>query len=420
MKTKKLIGLLLGIVTAFHSCSAEDQLNFTDVIAFEPLQQEKLIADGISTLPIKVKIKDGADPDKRNVIFTTDLGVFTNNATTITLVADVNNTATAYLKSSAQGTATIKAAVSTFSITTSISCIYSNLLSFTNTASENLSADNYSLLNITAHINPSTDSDKRLVVFTTDLGTFTNNTNTISIAADAEGNAITYLKGSTVGTASVKIANQNQSASKNVVFTAPDADKIFTFGIINDNIPADGVSFIIVPVQVNTNVPAANRSVNFTTDLGAFTTGTTAIPADPSGRLAAYLKSSVTGSAHIAAASNSITRYLTVNFIPAVPDFLLLAANGTLENGSNHNLTILISSKRSIGIPTPGFGFVYRAADSSGNSIGTFTNGNLTNQTGEASVVYTAGNTSYTGNVTITVSLKDHPEIAANVNLLIN
>ena len=49
MKTKKLIGLLLGIVTAFHSCSAEDQLNFTDVIAFEPLQQENLIADGVST-----------------------------------------------------------------------------------------------------------------------------------------------------------------------------------------------------------------------------------------------------------------------------------------------------------------------------------------------------------------------------------
>ncbi|MCC9070755.1 hypothetical protein LNQ49_03955 [Flavobacterium sp. F-65] len=420
MKTKKIIGLILGIVIAFNSCSAEDQLDFTDVIKFEHLEQENLIADGVATLPITVKIKDGADPDKRTVIFTTDLGVFTNNATTITLVADANNTATAYLKSAAQGTATIKANVSTFNITKTIICTYSNTLTFTNAANENLIADNYSALNITGHINPATESDKRLIVFTTDLGTFTNNTNTISIAADSNGNASTYLKGNIVGGATVKIANQNQSVTKNVIFTSPDANTIFTFGIVNHNIPVDGVSFIKIPIQVNTNLPVGNRSVAFTTDFGSFTTGNATIPADPSGNLAAYLKSSVAGSAHIAATCNSITRYLTVNFVPAIPDFILLSANGTLENGSNHNLSILISAKRNIGIPTPGFGFVYSAIDSNGSSIGSFTNGSLSNQTGEAAVVYTAGNTSYTGNVTIIVALKDHPHISTSVNVLIN
>jgi hypothetical protein len=335
-------------------------------------------------------------------------------------VANTDNEAIAYLKSTSQGTATIKAAISTFSITKTVVCTYSNLLSFANAASENLVADNYSLLNITAHINPATDADKRVIVFTTDFGVFANNSSTISIAADSNGNATTYLKSNTIGTATVTITNQNQSATKNVVFTAPDANNIFTFGVISDNIPADGVSLITLPVMVNTNIPVANRSVTFTTDLGTFTTGTAAIPADPAGNVTAYLKSSVAGPAHIAATCNSITRYITVNFVPAIPDFLLLSANSTLTHGSANNMTIAIAARRNTGTPTPAFAFVYNAVDEDGNTIGSFTNGTLSNQTGDATVVYSAGNTTYQGNITITVALEDYPNISQSINVLIN
>ncbi len=423
MKTKSLIGLILCIALTYNSCAPEDQVNFTDVIKFEHPEQETLIADGVATLPIAITIKDGADPDKRTVTFTTDAGVFTNNANTISIVAGTDNMATAYLKSTSQGTATIKAAVSTFSITKTVLCTYSNVLSFVNAANEDLAADNYSLLNITGHINPATDADKRIIVFTTDLGTFVNNSNTISIAADPNGNASTYLKGNTVGTATVKIANQNQSVTKNVVFTAPDANTIFTLGTITDNIPADGVSQMVLPAHVNTNIPVANRTVTFTTDSGSFTNGTATavIAADPSGDLTAYLKSSSVGPAHISATSNSVTRYHTVNFVPAIPDFLLLTANSTLTHGSANSMTISIKAKRNTGTPTSGFAFTYGVIDQDGNSIGTFTNGTLSDQAGDATVVYTAGNAAEAGDViTITIALADHPNISKSINVLIN
>ncbi|MDB5137103.1 MAG: hypothetical protein JWP37_3706, partial [Mucilaginibacter sp.] len=133
-------------------------------------------------------------------------------------------------------------------------------------------------------------------------------------------------------------------------------NNIFTFGTIIDNIPADGVSLITIPAQVNTSLPAASQSVTFTTDAGSFTNGSAAIPADPSGNLKAYLKSSVVGPAHVSATCSSITRTVTVNFVSAVPDYLLLTGNGTVTNGSANTLTISIAAKRNIGtrINVPG------------------------------------------------------------------
>ncbi|MDB5137102.1 MAG: hypothetical protein JWP37_3705 [Mucilaginibacter sp.] len=148
---------MLWMALALNACKPEDQVNFTGVITFDHPDQETLVADGVTTLPIPVKIESGADPDKRTVTFTTDLGTFTNNTNTITIVAGTDNKATAYLKSVAQGTATIKATVSTFSITKTVLCTFSNVLFFANAATETLTADNYSLLKITGHINPGTD-----------------------------------------------------------------------------------------------------------------------------------------------------------------------------------------------------------------------------------------------------------------------
>ena len=411
--------MILGII-AFSSCKVDDPIDYSKVIVFSTPGEESIVADNISSLLITAHIDPKSDLDKKTIVFTTEVGTFTNNTATISVVADKDGNASTFLKSGATGRTIVKA--STQSIVASKTVLFTPFsgISFDDATPASLAADNVSLLKITAQINPNNDADKRTVVFTTDLGTFSNNAQSVSLIADANGKAVTYLKGTAAGTAMIKIVNQTYSANRVVNFTVANPDNIFKTATIIDNVAADGFSTILITASINKNF-AAPQTMVFTTDVGTFSNGqkTINITADPEGNINAYLKSDAATAAHVSLSFGGINRNYTLNFVRAIPDYMLLTSANSLIAGIGNFVPITASLKRNIGKPGADFTFEYSATDANGNPLGLFTNGKSSDASGEATVNYSAGNTTYKGPVKITISLKQQPLVKASVDIVI-
>jgi len=403
--------------------SATAQVNFTYPvgIAFENQTIESLAADNSTTLKITALIDPLTAVDKKEVVFTTDIGTFGNGQATITVPA-VEGKATAYLKAGTTGTASVKATNLSFSAVKTVTLTSSGAVTFEIPGVENLSADGFSLLKITVRTDPNVEPAKRFITIKTDLGTFSNNDKTISLPIDAAGNATTYLKGSVSGTAILVATGPSAlTANKSVFFVQPAADDIFKIDAFTDNIPADGVSTIAIPVSMNKSLAAGDKKITFTSTAGSFQVPSPVmISADSDGKLTGFLKSSVPGPVYLTLSAVGITRNLTVNFAKANPDFLLLSGNASLAHGITNTTSLTINLKRNTGTPSADFLFDYRAVDASGNVIGIFSNGTSSNTAGVATVSYTVGETDYRGVVTITVSLKSNSAIKAVHQLVIN
>ncbi|WP_442587442.1 hypothetical protein ACSBL2_15465 [Pedobacter sp. AW31-3R] len=402
--------------------SATVQVNFTypSGISFENPAIESLVADNNATLKITALIDPLTPTDKRDVVFTTDNGTFSNNANTISVVA-IEGKAEAYLKASATGTANVKAVNLDATAIKMVTLTSSGAINFENAAIENLVADGFSLLKISAHIDPNVDPSKRFISFKTDMGTFSNNEKVVSLPIDVAGNAFTHLKGIAVGTATIVATGSSaMTANKTVIFTQPAADDIFKIDSFTDNIASDGISTIAIPVSMNKNLAIADKKVTFTSTGGSFQIpNPVTISADSDGKLTGYLKHNTPGPVYVSVTAGSITRNLTVNFAKANPDFMLLTGNASLSHGLNNTLVLSIDLKRSVGNPNADFLFNYEAIDASGNVIGVFSNGSASNASGAATVSFTAGETNYRGIVLITVSLKSNPAIKATHQVVI-
>lgn len=409
-----------AVVSTF---SATAQVNFTYAvgIAFENQTIESLAADNSATLKITALIDPLTAVDKREVTFTTDIGTFGNGQSTITVVA-VEGKAAVYLKSVITGTASVKATNLSFSAVKTVTLTSSGAVAFEIPGAENLPADGFSLLKITAHTDPNVEPAKRFITIKTDLGTFSNNDKTISLPIDVTGNVTTYIKGNMTGTATlVATGPSTLTANKNVFFVQPAADDIFKIDAFTDNIPSDGVSTMAIPVSMNKSLAAVDKKITFTSTAGSFQVPSpVVIGADSDGKLTGFLKASTPGPVYLTLSAMGITRNLTVNFTKAGPDFLLLSGNASLAHGITNATTLTINLRRNTGTPNADFLFDYKAVDASNNVIGIFSNGTSSNTAGTATVSYTAGETDYRGLVTITVSLKSNPAIKAVHQLVIN
>jgi len=402
--------------------SVQANFSYANGISFENSTIESLVADNISVLKLTAQIDPSTPVGKRDVVFVTDLGSFTNNAASITVEASADGKASAYFKSGSVGQANIKATNQGLNALKMVNLSSSGAVNLVNAATENLVADGYTLLKLTAHIDPNVEPSKRNITFKTDLGSFTNNEKTVIVPIDMAGNANAYIKGDVVGTATITVTGSSTlTATKVVVFTQPTADQIFKIETVTDNVASDGVSTIMIPVLMNKDLPALAKKVTFSANVGTFQVASPAvISADADGKLTGYLKHTVPGPVYVSLSAGGVTRNLTVNFVKANPDFILLTGNVSLAHGLNNSLSLAISLKRSIGNPNADFLFDYKATDDSGAEIGIFSNGSASNASGGATVSFTAGETTYRGNVLITVSLRSNPAIKASHNLIIN
>lgn len=141
--------------------------------------------------------------------------------------------------------------------------------------------------------------------------------------------------------------------------TPVELDKVFHFaGAGATTLYADGVSSIIVEVQLDGRTDSSIKEVKFVTTLGTFPGGSqteTALISSEK-RAVIVLKAGRTiGTAHITAsvASLSITR--DIEFVVARPDALLLSLSEyTVDSGSTNAVMASVQLYRDIGTPTSG------------------------------------------------------------------
>ncbi len=275
---KSLTILVLAVYCMLQYGCEEDEIAPTDIIKFEISGEENLVADNYTTLKLRVIIPADADVTHRSIKFKTDIGNFSNEANEITIEANPQGNADAYLHSSKPGRATIVATVSTYSANKNVNLTavdISKLIRFDNFDNTPLVADNMTERLVKVVIDKNTPSDKRNVTFVTDLGSFTNDATTINILANADGIAQTFIKSEKPGKAKIKATVNSIESEISLQLVAPDPDQIIRFAEgLTTNSMADGISTLEIRALINSNTAAAQRKVTFTTDQGSFGNGT--------------------------------------------------------------------------------------------------------------------------------------------------
>ncbi|QTE36494.1 hypothetical protein J3L18_25705 [Mucilaginibacter gossypii] len=180
-----------------------------------------------------------------------------------------------------------------------------------------------------------------------------SNSATITVSADASGNATASIKSALTGTATIKAAVATKyTAVKTVNFTTPAADNIFTVAAFTDNVAADGTTTMVLTAAINKSLPTSAQSVVFTADNGATfsnNTPTITVSADGSGNAIAYLKKATEGPVHVTMADLGVTRNLTVTFVAPNADNVFTIApftDNTIADGvSTMTLTAAVNKK---------------------------------------------------------------------------
>jgi hypothetical protein len=424
MKIAAIPGLLVAGILMLVSCK-QTQPDWSSAIVFTPPGPDTVVADGYDSVRVTAHINPNSDPDKRAITFTTDYGTFTSGTASITINADQNGNAATLVKSAVVGIATVRATVETTYIaskTVDFIAPPPSKVFTVNPVAASTPADGVTTVMISAVVNKNLLITTQSVVFTADGGTFGNGTATVTLTADSTGRVAAYLKNTVVGPVHVLLTNNGVTQVVTVNFVTPNPATIFTLNPVSGTAPADGVSTIMISAVVNANLLIRPQTVAFAADGGTFGNGTenVTVSADPNGNVAAYLKSTVAAPVHVALTSNNVTQNVTVTFVQALPDTILLSAAPTLTAGYANTLPISITLARPTGTVSAGLALSYNAMDSSGNTIGVFSNGTLSSATGTASVSFTTGNSPYMGTIYITVSLTQNTKIHTTIPIVVN
>ncbi len=111
MKTKgKLVGIL--IIMLMIACDKNTELTPDQLLSIK-VTQDNIPADNFSFAEIVTQADPNIANDKRDVVFTTSTGMFSNGTATVTVASDISGQAKAYLKSSNVLPATVSAKLAT-------------------------------------------------------------------------------------------------------------------------------------------------------------------------------------------------------------------------------------------------------------------------------------------------------------------
>ncbi|MHA4812377.1 hypothetical protein ACX0G9_30065 [Flavitalea flava] len=416
---KITVSLFAGLL-CLADCK-EVNLPLTEIIHFVNPGEETLAADNFTTLKVTAVIPHDASAANRSIKFTTDAGQFSNDSNEITEIVDDAGEASVYFHADKAAKATITATVSTFSVTKTVNCTavdISSLIRFDNFDKDSLVADNLTERVIDLVIDKNTPQNQRQVALTTDLGSFTNQQQTITIVAGSDGTAKSAIKSDMPGTANITAVCHGFTTATTLTFIAPDPDAIVRFadGQIR-TVPADGVTTLDIKTLINNNTVATQRKVTFATDQGTFSNSqsTQEVTPDAKGFAVTTLKSAVEGTASVTITHRNITRTMAFTFTRAYPDGIALNSDFTINAGIGNKITIQAQLIRSIGKSSPGIGILFTAADNMGHTLGQFKNAILSSTDGLASIDFSAGSGSYRGPVTITAVVKDMPAVTASM-----
>jgi hypothetical protein len=280
--------------------------------------------------------------------------------------------------------------------------------------------DGFSVATITAQIDPAAAPDRRTIVFTTSAGTFLgatdNNGQKISMAADTAGKASVQLQSSravqtAIVDASISVGSQvlvDQRIS--VSFVAAGPSDLIALAASPDSAPADGVTAVHVIAAIAPGLAAGQRTVTFTTTLGAFADSqarTTMATADSSNHATVDLASPSAGQARVTGTVAQTSAQTTATFTPALPDSIIVSPDKPAIKASlDDSTTVTVTLLRSVGTVTKGTVVSYRVVDSQSRDLGFLIRSvSPSNDMGVSQAVVIAGNTSFRGTATIVATV---------------
>ncbi|MDZ7699068.1 MAG: invasin domain 3-containing protein [Deltaproteobacteria bacterium] len=401
------------ITAKYGLITATTQVTFTDepvvgniVLTADPAT---IPADGTSSSTISATVTKGdgsAVPKGTSVTFTTNLGSFSNGSQTYTVVTpDATGVVSVALIA---GTTTGSAEVIAISGGVSQS-IYVGIggasISITLTANPtSIPADGSSSSTITATLTDGSGqpvTPGTSVTFTTNLGTFSNGSTTITTSTIGENGqaSVSLIAASTEGVATVTASSSGVSQSVTVGFTGGVA--VIALTANPTTIPADGSSSSTITATLKDGTGGAvspGTSVTFNTTLGRFSTGGTTITTatqDDSGVVAVSLISGTSpGTATVTCTSSGVSQSTTVAFSGEPADITVAASPSTLVADGSSTSTVTATVLDANGNPVPDGETLTVTVEA-----GTISKINPTTTDGVATVTYTAPSSVPTGNV---------------------
>lgn len=188
-------------------------------------------------------------------------------------------------------------------------------------------------------------------------------------------------------------------------------------------IPADGASQATITATIPADAASANRTVAFTTTAGTFqgadAPGTsTQAQADLDGRATVILRSGTRpATAQVEASVAGVVRVLTVRFTAALPETIDVdPGTFSLAAGFGNTTTVTATLRRTGGgVATEATEVRFAAATPAGATVGEFRSVTPSDAQGAATALYTAGDTTHRGPVTVTARVTD-PATGATVS----
>lgn len=297
-------------------------------------------------------------------------------------------------------------------------------------SSSSIPADGFSSISITARITASSPPKRRQVKFQTTDGQFIDPDNpapagdgkTKTADVDPQGAVTVELRSGTVpkiATITAKVLDATTTPPTevaglltrlNVEFTPPDPGGLVKVGTSVDTGEADNVSQIFVHADIAPGSPAEARTVTFETTLGTFVKSngpTVTEEADRNHRATVVLKSpSVAGRARITAKISGATAETFLQFVPALPDFILVRLDDTkLKRGQTEEtmVTATLSRDPDRGMVTRNTVVTYSAFETaSGRPLPlSFRNQTPSDEMGTAKAKVLLGSVAFVGTATI-------------------
>jgi hypothetical protein len=279
------------------------------------------------------------------------------------------------------------------------------------TSAATIPADGASTSTITARIDPRTPASKRTVTFKTSAGTIVGATaeagRQLAVTADAQGEATAVLRSSTlVEAATVTVLIEGFLSIATVNFAPVVVGDVITLQPGMTQAPGDGAT--IVPITVQIAPQLVQRTVTLATTDGKFLPGekdTLSVTPDSSNRATVDLRAPLAvTNARITATVSGTSTETRINFVAAPPEAVTLAP-ATFDVPTNKSVTITATLRRTTGKVTPGQTLAYTATDTTGATIGFFTNAAPSDATEHVTVLFVPNGAPVGTIVTITGSV---------------
>jgi hypothetical protein len=398
----------------------------------------KVPADGLTRTTVTARIN--SQSATRSISFETTLGTLfsgTRSSATeggkLVLTADDRGAASVELKSEAVvGNARVTVSVGTIVRVLDVPFVPATVdgLLTLETSNDSIPADGFSLTTITARLTVSGDL-RQSVKFTTSLGALVGSTNDstnrsdATITATADGVARIFLRSeNTVGTASVKAEVLGFAREIFVTFGPVTPSEVITLRAVPSQAPADGPTGngARLTATIASAIPSRLRTVTFTTTAGQFTTDLVggdskkaSVTADSGNVATVQLVNSSPGTASVTATVSGVSARTSVEFTRALPSTIFLEAiPGSVTAVGGASVTITVTLVRDVGQVADNTVVTYSAVDSSGTTIGTFSevtlatvdnNDQSTNKRLKGTAKFNPDDTAATGPATITATV---------------